>query len=126
MKKNKIFHFAVYGHPIGRQEPQKGKHGWFTPAKTKKYYEHIRNSFQQLYPRLNDKTHKWKLRLDIYVKGKQYADCSNVLKAYEDSLQGCIWANDKQLWDTHAVRHSAENMRGEYVDVYAEMGEEIK
>jgi len=79
-----------------------------------------------LYPRLNDRTHRWKLRLDIYVKGRQYSDCSNIIKAFEDSLQGCIWHNDKQIFDTHAIRHSAEAKKGEYVDVYAEMGEEIK
>ena len=127
MKKNKVFHFAVYGHCIGRQEPQKGRHGWFTPPKTKKYYEHIRNSFQQLYPRLNDRTHKWKVRLTIYVYGKKFPDNTNVAKGFEDALEGCIWHNDNQIWDgPYPIRHPTEAKKGEYVDVYAEMGEEIK
>ena len=117
--KNSVFHFRVAGHPVGRQEPQKGKHGWYTPSKTKKYYEHIRNSFQQLYPRMNDKTHRWRLRLDIYVRGKQYPDCSNVIKAYEDSLQGFIWCNDKAVWRVEAMRHAVEDKKDEGVIVYA-------
>ena len=123
-EKKKIYHFRVVGHPIGRQEPQKGSHGWYTPAKTKRYYEHIRNSFQQLYPRLNDRTHRWYLKLEIYVKGKQYPDCSNVLKAVEDSLQGLLWYNDKQVYYTSAIRFSVKDKKDECVIVYAEMQED--
>ena len=126
MKKEKphIYHFRVPGRVVGRQEPQKGRHSWYTPDKTKKYYEWIRNAFQQVYPRLNDRTHRWKLRLDIYVCGKQYPDVDNVAKAYSDSLQGLIFFNDKQIWETHAVRHAVSDKRDEGVDVYAEMMEE--
>ena len=126
MKKNSVFYFRVAGHPIGRQEPQIGRGKKpYTPTKTKKYYEHIRNSFQQLYPRLNDTTHRWRLRLDIYVCGKQYPDCSNVIKAYEDSLQGVIWVNDKAVWQVEAMRHAVKDKKDEGVFVYAAPMEEL-
>ena len=126
--KKRIYRWRCYGHPTGRQEPRAGRHGWYTPPKTKKYYEHIRNSFQQLYPRLNDRTHKWKVRLDIYVivetrkgKEKQYPDNSNVAKGFEDALQGCIWHNDKQIWDgPYPKRHSVKSKKEECVEIYAE------
>ena len=124
-EKNKVFHFRVAGHPRGRQEPRKGEHSWYTPKETKKYYEHIRNSFQQLYPRLNDRTHAWHLRVDMYVYGKQYPDCSNVVKAVEDSLQGCIWHNDKQIWSVIGNRDVAPSKKNEGVYIYAEMLEEL-
>ena len=123
--KNKIFHFKVNGHPRGRQEPRKGKGGWYTPRETKQYYEHIRNAFQELYPRLNDRTHKWFLRVDISVNNKKYPDCSNVIKAVEDALQGCIWANDKQIWQVQARRVFIEKYQIEHIYVYAEMMEDL-
>ena len=121
MRNKRIYRWRCYGHPTGRQEPRAGRHGWYTPPKTKKYYEHIRNSFQQLYPRLNDRIHKWKVRLDIYVYGNKFPDNTNVAKAYEDALEGCIWHNDNKIWDgPYPKRHSVKSKKEECVEIYAE------
>ena len=123
--KKKIYNFCIPFKCVGRQEPRGGLHGWYTPKRTKRYYEHVRNIFQQLYPRLNDGTHRWKLVIDVQVKGRQYADLSNCIKSIEDSLQGCIYKNDKQIWHTEAHRISVKDKKDECVYVRAEMLEEL-
>ena len=114
------YEFTIPGRPVGRQEPLAGRYGnWYLPKKTKVYYEHIRNSFQQKYPRLNDKTHRWHVNISIYIFGSQYPDNSNVIKAIEDALQGCIWHNDKQIWSGLHKRVQVKDKTFQRVEVEA-------
>lgn len=124
-----MIEFTIPGHPVGRQEPQKSGAGhWFTPKKTKDYYEWTRLAFIAQYPKGKikcDSKHHWSIRVLIYVCGKKYADNSNVRKGVEDALQGFIWENDKQIIAGSDERIFVSDKNKERVVVYAQQLEEI-
>ena len=99
---NGVVHFQVSGHPVGRESPKKGKHGWYTPKKTRNYYDVIRKCFLSNYHKINDEDHKWKLKVMVYVCGEKHPDVTNVVKSVEDALEQFIWHNDRQIIETNA------------------------
>lgn len=114
----KVFYFTIGGRPVGKERPRKGKYGnFYTPLRTVGYEEKIRTCFRELYPKLNDGDHRWRLELWINPQGVTVratqlgknepvlagADGDNVAKVVADALQGLVWANDKQIAEWHIV-----------------------
>lgn len=71
-------------------------------------------------------THRLNLRIDLFPHCPQDAgkrikqlgplwadsvrciDLGNVEKVLSDALNGVVWADDRQVWDTHMVKHDPD------------------
>lgn len=89
----------------------------YTPQKTKKYEEMIKNVFQQKYGRnFNPLENEVYIKIDVeYAPPKSLSkkkrqvlidrkvgythkpDCDNIAKAILDALNGVVWKDDKQV-----------------------------
>lgn len=89
----------------------------YTPQKTKKYEDMIRNTFQEKYGiKVNSSENEVYVKIDVEYappkslsKKKKQAlidwkmgythkpDCDNIAKAVLDALNGVVWKDDKQI-----------------------------
>lgn len=98
------FSFIVPGMPVGKERPRKGKHGFYTPKKTKDYEENIRlsaisalNRTQKQYSDFKwDKSGSYKIEIYLYYKDqpKRIPDLDNVAKCVLDALNKSIFDDD--------------------------------
>ena len=91
--------FIVYGDPVGKERPRKGKWGHFyTPTKTKKYQKQIGLNYIVIHrgKKFPEET-KIYLDLKIYFRSKIHPDADNVFKLVADALEGVAYKNDKYI-----------------------------
>lgn len=100
------FSFIMPGAPVGKERPRKGKHGFYTPKKTKDYESLIGWCAEEsLYKKkISDPVQPWLMDQDyaveIYISlenHKKKPDIDNVLKSILDGMNNVVYYDDKQV-----------------------------
>ncbi|WP_181034736.1 RusA family crossover junction endodeoxyribonuclease [Clavibacter michiganensis] len=90
--------FTIPGEPLPKGRPRTGKGRVFTPAKTREYEAHVRNTFQSLHPGFVPTEHKYLLvEAEFHRTTRRPADVDNLLKAVTDALNGIAYRDDEQI-----------------------------
>lgn len=96
--------FRVEGEPVPKQRPRLGKHGVYTPSKTRAFEELVGWEYRRANPgvpvSLDGRFTVW-CRFGIAGRDK---DCDNLLKSVLDGLNGVVWADDRQVIMVCAVK----------------------
>jgi len=137
-----MIYLQVPGEPQGKQRARTfydrrvGRVVSKTPEKTKNYETFIRELFAVKYEGFTPLAGAVKIRLNIYrgiprstsrkqaekmeatlVRPTTKPDCSNVLKAVEDALNGLAFRDDSQIVDEHVWKYYSRTPR---VEIYVE------
>lgn len=113
------YHFTINTKAIGKERPRFNTYTktTYTPQKTKKYEEIIKNTFQEKYGlRINPSVNEIHIKIDVeYAPPKSISkkkkaelidwkqgymhkpDVDNIAKAILDALNGVVWLDDKQV-----------------------------
>lgn len=119
--------FTVPGVPVPKARPRAGRHGFYTPAKTKDYESTVAWSaraagikkpisgpvalalvFYMPIPA------SWSQKRQYAVVGNPHVskpDCDNLMKAVMDGLNGIAWLDDSQVWMPSAAKIYAREGR---------------
>jgi Holliday junction resolvase RusA-like endonuclease len=91
---------TIYGEPVPKERPRKGKYGnFYTPRATKQYEELI------AYSALGTKKIDGPVSLTVSIfTGNKKLDIDNVLKVVSDALNGHAYEDDRQICEVHAFR----------------------
>ena len=119
--------FLIPGEAVGQARPRVTRHGTYTPAKSRKYKELVRQSYLEEYPDAEQMTGP--IRMDCIIStgipksasrqkkmdmitGKllptKKPDIDNIEKAIQDALNGLAYEDDKQI-----IRHYADKQYSE-------------
>lgn len=118
----------VDGRAVPWQAPTVGRNGGCVPTRSYKRYQQWQALVRHLAAIQRPRRKRWpyrgevELRLVFYLNrrgGRSNPDLSNVVKAFEDSLQGAVFDNDTQVCKIKAERvyTSMEPERVEYAVV---------
>jgi Holliday junction resolvase RusA-like endonuclease len=110
-----LIDIEILGEPVAKGRPRMGKHGAYTPAKTRQAEEAIGWAVKQRYPALQPITGEVALELEFYegVRKGRPNDLDNFMKLVSDALNGIVWVDDKQVTKitTATLHRKAKNPR---------------
>jgi len=104
----------IPGEPVAKGRPRMGKHGAYTPAKTRQAEEAIGWAVKQRYPALQPIAGEFVLEMEFYegVRKGRPNDLDNFVKLALDALNGIVWMDDSQVTKITAELHrKAKNPR---------------
>lgn len=105
--------FIIYGDPVGKERPRRGKFGrFYTPPKTKKYQKQIALNYMVIFGGLKFPAEtKLYMKLRIYFRSKIHPDPDNVCKLVKNVLEGVAYKNDKYVCETIDYKFDNKNPR---------------
>ncbi len=107
-----VFTFTVPGQPVPKGRPRKGKHGFYTPQRTRDAERTIGSYALSATP--SPLTEPLRVELAFYVKDKRRSDVDNFAKCVLDSCNGIVWRDDSQIVFLAVEKHvDAEDPRTE-------------
>lgn len=118
---NNSFNFIVPGPPVGKERPRKGKHGFYTPKKTKDYESLIGWQAKSALAKqtLAHSEFKWNLHakyiviMRIYYQKitKRIPDIDNIIKSILDGMNKIVYDDDNLVrrLDVELIEDSLQN-----------------
>lgn len=111
------FSFIVPGIPVGKERPRKGKHGFYTPKKTKDYEElvgfYAKKSLMD--EKINTPHFNWRMDgkyiLTIWIFGEFKSDLDNVAKSIMDGLNKIAYNDDKLVYSLIIEKRSSPSLK---------------
>lgn len=114
--------FVVPGNPVPKQRARAGKHGFYTPTKTRQFEQLVgRTALAARVAAMMagvqwplDKTARYRVECTFYYKDRRGYDSDNTLKSIQDGAERVLWLNDRQCTEgSYITRISKEDPRSE-------------
>jgi len=90
-------YITVPGKPVGKERPRMGKHGVYTPTKTKKFERLVYVSALERRPWGWSREGRFDIEVSCYFPDLHRRDVDNVLKSVMDGMKGVIYDDDAQV-----------------------------
>jgi len=114
---------TIPGKPQPKQRARKGRHGWYTPSKTREYENRVKQfgDFELMHWRATSDRPwpldaRYCLTVTLFMPDKRRRDADNCVKSICDGLNGVLWDDDAQVVELRVRKdYDKEEPRSEVV-----------